>query len=102
MRIRDWSSDGCFSELVAEGFPLGVRARAIAVFYAFGTGVGGVAAPWLFGALIDNGSRSGVFAGYLLAAGLMLAAALVEAVLGVRAERQPLETVARPLSAADD
>lgn len=87
---------------VAESFPLEVRALAIALFYAFGTGVGGVAAPWLFGALIDSGSRTGVFAGYLLAAGLMLGAALVEAILGVRAERQPLEAVARPLSAADD
>ena len=87
---------------VAESFPLEVRALAIALFYAFGTGVGGVAAPWLFGVLIDSGARTGVFAGYLLAAGLMLGAALVEAVLGVRAERQPLESVARPLSAADD
>lgn len=87
---------------VAESFPLEVRALAIALFYAFGTGIGGVAAPWLFGALIDSGSRTGVFAGYLLAAGLMLAAALVESILGVRAERQPLEAVARPLSAADD
>jgi MFS family permease len=87
---------------VAESFPLEVRALAIALFYAFGTGVGGVAAPWLFGVLIDMGARTGVFAGYLLAAGLMLAAALVEAILGVRAERQPLESVARPLSAADD
>ena len=87
---------------VAESFPLEVRALAIALFYAFGTGIGGVAAPWLFGALIESGSRTSVFAGYLLAAGLMLAAALVEAILGVRAERQPLEAVARPLSAADE
>jgi MFS family permease len=87
---------------VAESFPLEIRALAIALFYAFGTGVGGVAAPWLFGALIDSGSRTSVFAGYLLAAALMLAAAAVEAVLGVPAERRLLEAVARPLSAADD
>ena len=31
----------------------------------------------------------------------MVGAALVELAIGVRAERQPLETVARPLSALD-
>jgi MFS family permease len=87
---------------VAESFPLEIRALAIALFYAFGTGVGGVAAPWLFGVLIESGSRTSVFTGYLLAAGLMLGAAVVEAILGVRAERRPLEDVARLLSAADD
>ena len=36
-----------------------MRAIAIALFYAFGTGVGGVVAPTLFGALIepDNACR---------------------------------------------
>lgn len=75
---------------------------AIAVFYALGTGLGGVVAPWLFGALIDTGSRLSVFAGYLLAAVLMLVAAGVTLRLGLRAERQPLERVARPLSAVPD
>ena len=60
---------------VSETFPLEVRALAIALFYAIGTGIGGVAGPALFGALIDTGSRNSVFAGYLLGAGLMLAAA---------------------------
>ena len=41
---------------VGESFPLEMRAIAIALFYAFGTGVGGVAGPALFGALIDTGS----------------------------------------------
>ena len=40
---------------VGESFPLEMRAIAIALFYAFGTGVGGVAGPALFGALIDTG-----------------------------------------------
>ena len=40
---------------VSETFPLEVRALAIAFFYAVGTGVGGISAPWLFGALIDTG-----------------------------------------------
>jgi MFS family permease len=83
---------------VSEVFPLEVRALAIAFFYAVGTGIGGVAGPWLFGVLIDTGSRASVFAGYLIGSGLMIAAAVIEARFGVAAERQPLEAVARPLA----
>jgi MFS family permease len=83
---------------VSETFPLEVRALAIALFYAVGTGIGGVAGPALFGALIDTGSRVSVFYGYLLGAGLMILAALVALRYGVAAERQPLEKVARPLA----
>ena len=57
---------------VSETFPLEVRALAIALFYAIGTGIGGVVGPMLFGALIDTGSRDSVFAGYLLGSGLMI------------------------------
>lgn len=84
---------------VGESFPLEVRAIAIALFYAFGTGVGGVAGPALFGALIDTGSRMSIFWGYLLGGGLMVGAAVVAAVLAGRAERRALEDVAPPLSA---
>ncbi len=83
---------------VSETFPLEVRALAIALFYAIGTGVGGVAGPVLFGALIDTGSRASVFAGYLLGAGLMIAAAAIAWRYAVAAERRPLESVARPLA----
>jgi MFS family permease len=86
---------------VSETFPLEIRALAIAFFYAVGTGIGGIGAPWLFGALIDTGSRASLFAGYLLGACLMLGAGLIAARYGVAAERKPLEAVARPLSAAD-
>ncbi len=86
---------------VGESFPLEVRAVAISIFYAFGTAVGGIAGPALFGALIETGSRHEILWGYLLAGGLMLGAAGVEAVLGVAAEKRPLEEVARPLSSAD-
>src|SRR6202011_3101416 len=55
---------------VGESFPLEMRAIAIALFYAFGTGVGGVAGPWLFGALIDTGERTSILWGYLLGGGL--------------------------------
>jgi MFS family permease len=83
---------------VSEIFPLEIRALAIAFFYAVGTGVGGIVGPWLFGALIDTGSRASVFAGYLIGAILMIFAAAIQARFGVRAERQPLEAVARPLA----
>jgi MFS family permease len=86
---------------VSETFPLEIRALAIAFFYALGTGIGGVAGPLLFGALIETGSRSSVFAGYLLGAALMIAAAIVAAIWAVAAERQPLESVSKPLASVD-
>jgi MFS family permease len=86
---------------VSETFPLEVRALAIAFFYAIGTGIGGVAGPWLFGLLIDTGSRWSVFGGYLFGAALMLVAAVVALRYAVAAERKPLEAVCRPLAAVD-
>jgi MFS family permease len=83
---------------VSETFPLEVRALAIAIFYAVGTGVGGVVGPALFGALIDTGSRGSVFAGYLLGSVLMVAAAAIAWRYAIAAERRPLESVARPLA----
>ncbi len=84
---------------VSETFPIEIRALTIALFYAFGTGVGGVAAPFLFSKLIESGSRQSVFAGYVIAAALMLGASLVAGLFAVSAERRPLEDVAAPLSA---
>lgn len=86
---------------VSETFPLEIRALAIAFFYAVGTGVGGVAAPWLFGALIETGSRTSVFGGYLIGAVLMVLAGAVAWRWGVDAERKSLESVARPLTYLD-
>jgi MFS family permease len=59
---------------VSEIFPLEIRALAIAIFYSV------------------------VFGGYLFGAALMLIAASVEAWIGVKAERQSLESIAMPLS----
>jgi MFS family permease len=81
----------------SEVFPLEMRAVAISVFYAVGTGVGGFAAPVLFGALIDSGERVNVFQGYLVGAVLVLVAAVIAWRYGVDAERKPLEEVAPPL-----
>ncbi|MGC3989884.1 MAG: MFS transporter [Chthoniobacteraceae bacterium] len=86
---------------VSEVFPLEIRALAIAIFYAVGTLAGGVFAPVLFGWMIGTGSRSTLLIGYLFAAFLMGIGALTELLLGVKAERQSLESVAAPLSSAD-
>jgi MFS family permease len=86
---------------VSETFPLEIRALAIAFFYAVGTGIGGIVGPWLFGVLIDTGSRVSVFGGYLLGAVLMVLGGLVAWRWGVAAERKALETVARPLTFID-
>jgi MFS family permease len=86
---------------VSETFPLEVRALAIALFYAIGTGIGGILGPALFGALIESGSRNSVFAGYLFGSILMIAAAGLAWRLCVASERRPLEDVARPLAAVE-
>jgi MFS family permease len=87
---------------VSETFPIEIRALAIAIFYAIGTGVGGIAGPLLFGALIDTGSRTSLFGGYLLGAVLMIGAAAVAWRWGIAAERKSLEQVAQPLTLAAD
>ena len=51
--------------------------------------------------LIDTGSRTSIFAGYLLGAALMNAAAAIELRWGIAAERRPLEAIARPLAFVD-
>lgn len=87
---------------VSEVFPLEMRALSISIFYAIGTGVGGFAAPALFGALIETGSRPNVFVGYGIGAALVLAAAGIAWRYAVDAECRPLEHVAPPLGAAPD
>lgn len=84
----------------SEIFPLETRAMAIALFYALGTLIGGVTAPFLFGYLIGTGSQWAVAIGYGAAAVLMLAAAVCEIFLGVEAAGKSLEEVAQPLSSS--
>jgi hypothetical protein len=60
-----------------------------------------MAAPTIFGLLIQTGSRDALFAGYVAAAVLMIGAAVAELILGVKAERKSLEDVASPLSASN-
>jgi MFS family permease len=82
---------------VSEIFPLEIRAFAIAIFYAIGTLVGGVGAPFLFGELIASGSRWNVSIGFLIGATLMILAAGCELVIGVEAAGKSLESISKPL-----
>jgi MFS family permease len=84
---------------VSEFFPMEVRAMAIALFYAIGTALGGITGPVIFGQLIGTGDRTDLLVGYAIATVLMLGAAIVELILGVRAEQRSLEDVAAPLTA---
>ncbi len=89
----------------SEVFPMETRALCIAFFYAVGTALGGIAGPLLFGRLIDAASESGditgIAPGYFIGAALMVAAGIVAIFLGVRAEGQSLENIAKPLTAED-
>jgi MFS family permease len=86
---------------VSEIFPLEVRAKAIAVFFAIAQCFGALG-PIIYGHLIGDGTKTGpLFGGYLLGAGVMILGGIVAAVLGVNAEGKSLEDVALPLSAVD-
>jgi len=79
---------------VSEVFPLEMRAMAIAIFYAVGTGAGGFAAPLLFGWLVDSADRGNVAIGYAIGSVLVIGAGLLALRFGVDAENKPLEEVA--------
>jgi MFS family permease len=89
----------------SEVFPMETRALCIAFFYAVGTAVGGIAGPLLFGHLIDNASASKditqIAIGYFIGAALMIGGGIVEIFLGVHAEGESLENIAKPLTAED-
>jgi MFS family permease len=85
---------------VSEIFPIEVRAKAIAVFFAIAQGFGSLG-PVIYGHLIGNGDDPNkLFLGYLLGAVVMAVGGIVAAVLGVDAEGKSLEDVALPLGAA--
>jgi MFS family permease len=87
---------------VSEVFPLEMRALAISLFYAVGTGAGGFVAPWLFGALIETGNRGAVAIGYAIGAVLVIVAGGLALRWGVDAERRSLEDIAPPMGASAD
>jgi MFS family permease len=84
---------------VSEIFPIEVRAKAIAVFFAIAQCFGALG-PVIYGALIGDGSNPNrLFGGYLLGAAVMAVGGVVALVLGIDAEGKSLEDVALPLSA---
>ena len=84
---------------VSEIFPMETRALAIAVFFAVGTGIGGIIGPQIFGRLVPTGNATDVFYALALGAVLMIVGGVVEIVFGVKAERKGLEGIAKPLTA---
>ncbi|WP_067567184.1 MFS transporter [Nocardia acidivorans] len=84
---------------VSEIFPLEVRAKAIAVFFAIAQCFGALG-PVIYGALIGDGSHPGrLCLGYLLGAAVMIAGGLIARALAVDAEGRSLEDIALPLAA---
>jgi MFS family permease len=85
---------------VSETWPIEIRSEAIAVFFAIGT-IAGALGPAFYGALIGDGSsRTGLFVGYLVGAGIMLLGGIVEAVIGIDAEGKSLEDITKPLTSS--
>jgi len=85
---------------VSEVFPMETRALCIAVFYAVGTGIGGVIGPQVFSRMINTESYEQVFLALGLSAVMMIIGGIAELFLGVNAERRSLEDIAKPLTAA--
>jgi MFS family permease len=86
---------------VSEIFPMETRALCISVFYAIGTAIGGITGPLLFQSLISTGKYSKVEEAFMIGAVMMIIGGLVELIYGVKAERQSLENIAKPLTAED-
>jgi MFS family permease len=86
---------------VSEVFPLETRALCIAVFYAVGTGIGGVIGPQIFNRLIESESYEQVFLAFAIGAVMMIIGGVAELFFGVRAEGEALESIAKPLTVED-
>ena len=84
---------------VSETWPVEVRAKAIAVFFAIGT-IAGAFGPVFYGWLIGDGTdTTGLFIGYLIGAAIMIIGGVVEIVYGIAAEGRSLEDISKPLTA---
>ncbi|TDD56446.1 MFS transporter [Nonomuraea terrae] len=86
---------------VSEIFPMETRAMAIAFFFAIGTAAGGIAGPLVFSTLVESGVPGDTALAFAIGGVVMIAAGLVEVLLGVKAERRSLESIAAPLTTAE-
>jgi MFS family permease len=87
---------------VSETWPIEIRAEAIAVFFAIAQ-IFGAIGPAFYGALIGDGSsRTPLFIGYLIGAGIMMLGGVVEILFGINAEGKSLEAVTKPLTSTDE
>jgi MFS family permease len=86
---------------VSEVFPMETRALSISLFFAIGTAVGGITGPLLFGNFIHSGNSHLVALGFVIGAAAMAVGGVAEIFLGVRAEQQSLENIAKPLTAEE-
>ncbi len=83
---------------VSEVFPLEVRAKAIAVFFAIAQCFGFLGSH-LYGHLIGTGQDpNSLYWGYILGAAAMIVGGLIAAFFAVDAEGKSLEDIATPLS----
>ncbi len=86
---------------VSEIFPMETRALCISVFYAVGTGLGGIIGPLLFAHLVSSGKYWQAALGFIIGAVMMMIGGVVELIYGIKAEGQGLEDIAKPLTAED-
>jgi MFS family permease len=87
---------------VSETWPIEIRAEAIAVFFAIAQ-IFGALGPLFYGALIGDGSsRTGLFIGYLVGAGIMIFGGIIEIIFGIDAEGKSLEEITKPLTSTGE
>jgi hypothetical protein len=70
-----------------------MRSQAMAIFFSFGLGIGGVCAPYLFGTFIQNDDKLTIFYSYLLAAFIMIFAGVFGFFYGINSENKSLEQI---------
>jgi hypothetical protein len=72
-----------------------------AATYVAGTATGGISGPLIFSTLVATGKVSDTVIAFSIGATLMILGGVAELFLGVKAERQGLESIAQPLTAED-
>ena len=85
---------------VREIFPLETRALCIALFYAVGTGLGGIIGPLLFAPMVATRQGSECSRRWRSAPSLMIVGGVTEILFGVASPSGAgLELIAKPLTA---